>query len=352
MKVAVFHPRSQYASWNMSGGIVEVLGRMGHQATGFHLPAVKELPRYMFEKLQNRLPTAEGLKKFDLILLSGLEHIVHILDLLYGLYEWKHTVTVPKAAWYHESFTRPDVMIDFHPLRPWADDHFFPACQDAEMFDQEAFEAQGHSHWLPLGVDTEVFRPCVENGCELPSPHGHWFENLKTYDCAFIGLLYGPRQQYVQKLSAHLKDVELHYGQVGVYDISGVLEKRTAELLADNYRKIKVFLNLPSLSKLLVSKVYEVMACGTFLLTPALEGTEPQRRNMNLFQSGEHCIFYRATNLPYINQLLRDYSSAEKDDEREKIARAGCELVQREHSLEKRLALMMEKVGNKVESVS
>jgi hypothetical protein len=55
---------------------------------------------------------------------------------------------------------------------------------------------------------------------------------------------------------------------VQVLELGGVNPRKTAELYAENIRKIKVFVNLPTLSQLAVTKIYEVAACGTPLLTP------------------------------------------------------------------------------------
>jgi len=59
-------------------------------------------------------------------------------------------------------------------------------------------------------------------------------------------------------------------GNIQVHDLGGVRVRETALLYADNLRQIKVFVNLPTLSQLAVTKVYEALACGTFLITPAI----------------------------------------------------------------------------------
>ena len=44
--------------------------------------------------------------------------------------------------------------------------------------------------------------------------------------------------------------------------------RRSMELLAETYRRIKVFVTFPSLSNVLVAKVLESMACGCRLVAP------------------------------------------------------------------------------------
>jgi len=128
-----------------------------------------------------------------------------------------------------------------------------------------------------------------------------------------------------------------------VQDIDGVDSHGTAERLARNYRECEIFFNLPSLSRLLVAKVFEVMACGTFLMTPALgKGAGP---NMKLFEHGKELIYYRS--IGEAARSLNDWAKPERAKEREEIARAGCEKVHREHTLEKRLGAVLEKYGVK-----
>jgi hypothetical protein len=328
----------------MSGGLVATLLRMGHDVTDIPIvPNDKPNPMQL-AAFKQRIPNIEELKSLDAIIVSGPEHVCPWLDIGYTKYAWKN-LGVPKAAWYHESFFRDDAMIDFNAVKWTADEHFFPAIQDAEMHDQEAF-AEGHAHWLPFGVDTDVF-------CPRGSMHGQsgtW--NLsKDFDVAFIGLLYDKRKGYLHALSRH-KIPPIRCGSVQVIDMDGFQFEESARRLASNYRRIRLFFNLPAMSRLLVTKVTEVMACGTFLVTPGLNTEDGSARNMDPFKSGEHLVYYRPSHPGGTAQLLNDYLGA--PESREKIAAAGCAEVRAKHTLDIRLNEILAKLGvtNDVPSLS
>ena len=367
MKIAVIFAGTQSAAWSVSDGLLSTLKRMGHK--------VAPCPRG--REGQPRL-SAEALNMADLIIVSGPEH-VFANDALTVLNSeelteesWKREVKPPKLFLYHESATREDQNFQFHKLLSWADHHFFPAIQDAEMYDQASF-ALGRSHWLPFGVDTDVFRPskcvkCNGIGKVAPAPKegqlassvlalpnyvakfgdpcttcgGSGFaKNVHRIPMGFIGMLYGKRKAFISQLRHHLSSVPLRVGQnVGVNDIDGVAWRDSALRLAQNYRECAMFLNFPHLSKLLVTKIYEVMACGTFLLTPILPSEA--ERNMDQFRSGTHLVYYSPTNVPFLNQTCGEFF--EREEQREQIATAGMMEVHRRHRLDQRLEVMLSKV--------
>ena len=111
--------------------------------------------------------------------------------------------------------------------------------------------------------------------------------------------------------------------------------RKSAELYADTLRQTKVFLNLPSLSQLLVTKVYEVMACGAMLVAPLADAPmqyDPIRWLYNPRQ-------------PMDAATLLASLSPEKIQEQ---ARMGCEEVHRNHRLEKRIEIMLSKVSSPI----
>src|SRR5580698_6188037 len=281
MKVGFAYPQSQYSAWSMSQGISATLRRMGHTVTDIPVvPNDKPNPMQL-AAFKQRIPNIEELKSLDAIIVSGPEHVCPWLDYGYTKYAWKN-LGVPKAAWYHESFFRDDAMIDFNQVKWTADEHFFPAIQDAEMHDQEAF-AQGHAHWLPFGVDTEVFRPSHITRMKIPEERGRFardpvFSSSKDFGVCFIGLLYDKRKAYLHALTRH-RTPPIMCGNVQVIDMDGFQFEESARRLASDYRRIKLFLNLPALSRLLVTKLYEVMACGTFIATPELNTEDGSARN-------------------------------------------------------------------------
>lgn len=234
MKLAVFFPASLFSAWACSYGLVNTLRRMGHQ-----VEAVAIDPQ---SRTQGRI--SGFYNHVDGIIISGPEHI--------GKFTPRHNHSV---AWMHETVEREDYgKLDVDAIKRSADVVFCPGIQD----EQYGFR------YLPFGVDTEIFKP----GVPYYYDHETNIEGgvKKTIDAGFIGLLYPKRQEFLAKLKKH--GVNLTTGNVQVLELGGVNPQKTAELYAENIRKIKVFVNLPTLSQLAVTKVYEVMACGTHLLTP------------------------------------------------------------------------------------
>lgn len=341
MKIAIFFSMDPTSGWNAGEGIVRTLRRMGHAVISGPLPTAREASEPMVKMIKDGAPKIEALKACDAIIVSGPEHIAPWIDLCYSKYEWKQ-IDVPKACWLHESCQREDYQIDFDVLKWVGDEWFFPAVQDAEFHDQEPF-ATNRSHWLPFGVDTEMFRPYSPEGVRGYEPAGF----PKVFDVGFLGLLYQKRQLYLKALSHH-NHPPIRCGMCSVNDLHGYHLEESIKLLVSNTRQIKVFFNLPALSRLLVSKVYEVMAAGTFLITPMVPPERGADRNMNPFKTGEHLVYYSPSNLPYVGQLLREWVSPEKDAERQKIAVTGCKEVHAKHSLDVRLQELLSKVSKEV----
>jgi len=328
MKIAVFYSMDPTAGWCMGEGVVRTLRRMGHTVIPGPLPTAREAAPQMIQMVKDGAPKLEALAACDAIIVSGPEHIAPWINLVYTKYEWKQ-IQVPKACWLHESCQREDYSIDLDVLKWCGDEWFFPAVQDAEFHDQEMFAA-GRSHWLPFGVDTEMFKPIAPN---IRDDNAFWH---KDFDIAFLGLLYPKRQQYLKALSRH-DHPPVRIGMCSVNDLHGYHLEDSIKLLVSNTRQIKCFLNLPAMSQLLISKVYETLAVGTFLLTPMLSDNRGANRNMNHFKTGEHLIYYSASNLPYVAQLLREWITPERDAERQKISETGCREVHQKHSLTVRL---------------
>lgn len=335
MKIAVLYPNNPLCSWNMARGLVNTLRRMGHEPLSIPMPTARETSETQLAMFHKSVTSLEVIKRCDLAIVSGPEHIGPWIDAAWGIYEWKN-LGIPRAAWLHESLFREDQNIDFDAIKNFADEWFVPAMQDVEYLDQECF-AKGLAHWLPFGVDTEVFRACPE--CDSTKPHDHWFRRQQDIPIAFLGLMYPKRQIFLQALSRH-DHPPLKIAQVAVQDLDGYNYEKSVELYAQSLRRIKVFFNLPAMSRLLVGKVYEALACGTFLLTPMLPPEGGVSKNMLPFNSPEHLIYYRSSNLGYVAQLLREWSSSEKDEERERIAEAGCREVHEKHSLAVRFEQM------------
>ncbi len=228
MKLAVFFPASLFSAWACSYGLVDCLRRMGHEVTAVPIDPAKP-------NVVGITGIASGV---DALIISGPEHIgKFVAD---AQLAWR----VPAVAWLHETVEREDYgKLDVDAIKRCVDVIFCPAVQD---------EKYGF-RYLPFGVDTEIFAPVNV----VPT---------KSIDAGFIGLLYPKRQAFLAELKKY--GVNLVTGNVQVLELGGVNPRKTAELYAENIRKIKVFVNLPTLSQLAVTKIYEVLACGTPILTP------------------------------------------------------------------------------------
>lgn len=268
MKVGAILPDSFYASWTVTLGLADTFMRLGHDV---HIVKVPQNGRVD----PKQLPPLEMLREFDGLFLSGPEHLAPYLDAVYGQAEWKK-LPVKKVGWYHESNDRDDRHFGFEKLTGWCDTHFFPAVQDAEQLG---------GRWLPFGADTVVFSP--QN-------------RVKRYEVIFIGLLYEKRKQYLQQLAPKLPNVRFTLGNCSVQDLGGIQLRESAELYAKNVNQAQLFLNLPSLSRLVVTKVPEVVACGVPCLTPFPQGDAKNYENYPAF-------FYEPDDLDELARMIQQF---------------------------------------------
>src|SRR5882762_8033107 len=350
LKLCLVFCGSVTAGWSAGDGLANALQKAGHQ--------VLRIPR---GRQDCPLLTVQALNVADAIIVSGPEHIFrthvkggqpngyNLTEDELTIYEWKHEVKPPKIFMYHESNHREDQTFGFEDYLTLGDSHFFPAIQDADTFDQEHF-AKGRSFYLPFGVDTDVFRPLAcpsckggvtKLACKLCLGSGAQ-RSPKDIDVGFVGLLYDKRQRFLANLSQHMKqgrDPWVVVGNVQVLDMDGPSWTDQALRLAMNYRRVKVFLNMPAYSELLVSKVPEVMACGSFILTPMLTGAG--EANCAIFEHAKDLAYYHHTNLPFLVQTMREF--AERDDMRERIASAGMAKVHEKYSLKVQIPEILEK---------
>jgi hypothetical protein len=254
VKLAVFFPASLFSAWCCSYGLVDTLKRMGHAVTALPVQPDNQDPPF-------GAAVERGLGGYDGIVIAGPEHIARGVR--------PNSGRLPTVAWLHETVEREDYgKLDVDAIKRTADIVFCPGKQD---------EKYGF-RYLPFGVDTEIFKPTVTKpGVLAPDDSAAFatFEDVaprKSIDAAFIGLLYPKRQAFLKELKA--QGINLVTGNVQVLELGGINPRETAELYAENLRKIKVFVNLPTLSQLAVTKIYEALACGTPVLTPKIEHME------------------------------------------------------------------------------
>ncbi|TDH59419.1 hypothetical protein E2C06_27510 [Dankookia rubra] len=285
--IAVFHCTARVGSaWCCAEGISVTLAAMGYRVMDCGHP-------------QRGAPPVEALREADLIILGAVEWYGDLLLRHYGT-DWA-ALPMPKAAWYAESAERDDRDFPFGRYQGLADRHYFPAVQDAARFG---------GTWLPFGADTVLFAP-------RPVP--------KRHAAAFLGSLYPKRVEFLARLGIPLDRMA---------PVSDPDPVRSFALLAEAYGSTEVFVNLPAWSRLLVTKVTEVMACGTMLVTPAMDHPSALG-NMAQFEDGRHLVYYPPDQPARLAEILAHYRHAEA--ERLAIAAAGRAEVVRAHSLRARL---------------
>lgn len=193
MKLAYWYPEGTFSAWSISRGAVNALGRMGHEVRACGIdPKAGTV-------FQDEYPTTVEIRSFDGIIVSGPEHIGRVIR---GIYPDWEQISVPKAAWLHETVRREDYgELNLDPIKRLADTIFCPAVQDEEF----------GFRFLPFGVDMDVFRPEPVVSREI--------------DVGFIGLMYPKRQQYLDQIvlpqseleersnRVSLNPMEVHYEQ-------------------------------------------------------------------------------------------------------------------------------------------
>lgn len=242
MKIAVFYTNSHTSAWSLNLGLVDTLKRMGHEVlAGPIVPGATSISKAS-------VPSFEELQSVDALIVSGPEYLTPYIRALYP--NWCE-LAAPSAAWYHESNHREDKEFHFERFVPFYDFNFFPAPQDAE-------ELKGE--FMPFGVDTAMFNQHGDGWC---IDCGRGETPARDIDAAFIGLMYPKRVAYYEALPPDIR-AKLKVGNLLVQDLDGINIRRSAELYAETLRRIKVFVMMPALSQLVVTKVTEVKACGAY----------------------------------------------------------------------------------------
>ena len=110
------------------------------------------------------------------------------------------------------------------------------------------------------------------------------------------------------------------YPFVHIQSVSSSNVRTSFDLLVDAYCSTKIFVNLPGLSRLLVRKITEVMACGTFPLTSSSRSSSAYR-NMEPSEHRKHIVYYDPDDPGEIGRQVTYYLA--NPAERDAIAAAG-----------------------------
>jgi hypothetical protein len=334
MKICLFYPHNLFASWYALGGYVKSLKRLGHEIVDCPFPG-NRVDDATATQLKSVFPTIDKINAgCDCVLSAYHEYSQPWLEAVYGEDDWKR-LTIPVVARYDESMDRSDLGLPARMpvLKAWAQFHSFPAAQDAKEFG---------GYWEPYGADTEMFSPLGLGDVEV----NQYGEAKKLYDVAFIGSLYPLRQKYLKALQeAGGEDhFPFHVGQCFVQDLSGICERESVELLAKNLREIKIFFCLPPMSRLIVCKVCEIMACGTMVMYPRLPGKIAS--NMSQFEDGKEIVYYDVGYMKDNIAMIKKYLDLPK--ERVKIARAGLAKIRERHTIDQMLERILLPVSENV----
>jgi hypothetical protein len=287
LTIAVFHCKaSSISAWNCSDGLVRTLQYMGHRVIDCKNPRLHHMP-------------IEILQAADVIVMSGAEWYDALLLERYGE-EW-NKLRAAKVCWFTETAHRDDRDFPYGLWPRYADFCYCPAKQDADEFGGE---------YLPFGVDTMIF---------TPQPVA------KSVEVGFIGNIYPKRAEYCRNIAFPITRVQ---------PLDDRNPQISYECLAQAYSGIRIFVNLPAYSRLLVTKVSEVMACRTMLITPLLDHPSAVG-NMSLFEDGKHLVYYDPADPKGLGEKIAYYQA--HPDHVDQIAEAGHREILRAHTLVHRL---------------
>lgn len=320
-KIAIFYPHNFLAGWRNLGGFRETLIRMGHEVLDCALPgnAVTAI-----DQVRPKMPTIAQLNGCEVVISFQHEYTQPWLAALYGYEAWSK-LTIPIVARFDESQDRMDLGLPKRTpeLMKWGSHWSFPGAQDAEKY---------KGQWLPFAADVMIFHP-------EPVRIANAARCEKKYDIGFVGSLYPERRKYLEQLSQFIDSrLTFHCGNAIVQDLGGIRERESTELLAENYRQIKVFFCLPPASRLLIEKIFEVMATGTCVFYPRLFGEAA--KNLTIFEDNVHIVYYDVGY--FVNNAKQVGYFLTHDEEREEIAQAGCKLVHEKYTLEAQMQKLLD----------
>lgn len=305
MRLAYFHTNTVLSSWSIWGA-ANVLRRMGHEVFDAPIPTdargvvVRQVTPPELARIARQLPSLTDLAACDRIIVQGPEYVSPWLRTLYDD-QW-YKLSPRRVGLFLESSARGDAQLPIAQLAKDYDLCFFPDLADAER--------QGGLCTRP-SIDTTVFCP------DARTP--------KAYAAGFVGTLYPKRVAFLQRLAPLLEGIPFVAGSVHAHDLGGECHALWTELYVRNLRQLRIHVALPSNNPMPVSRPFETLACGTFLLESS---TLPEP-----LADQKHYRRYDPDDPAALAELIRYYLTHE--DEREAIARAGCEAMRREFAAER-----------------
>jgi len=201
--------------------------------------------------------------------------------------------------------------------------HFFTV--DKKMADWFNTKTNVKGHYLPAGV--------YDKEC-------NYQKTTLKHDVIFVGSKkYHPEWPYRTELIAWLeneyKNKFEHYGNGGKPSVRG-------DKLNNLYWSTKVVVG----DSLCIDfkypdywsdRVYETLGRGGFIIHPYISGMERE------FKDKKHLVFYEYGNMKQLKELIDYY--LEHDDEREKIRKAGHELVKEKYTYKNRWQAIIKELG-------
>ena len=202
-------------------------------------------------------------------------------------------------------------------------EHFFTV--DKKMADWFNKKTNVQGHYLPAGVfDQECILKQVE----------------KTNDLIFVGSRvyhseWPYRTELIEWLSNNYGEKFKQYGSGGIKSIRGIqlnkLYWSTKIVIGDT---LCIGFDYPNYWS---DRVYETLGRGGFIIHPYIKGMEKE------FEDQKHLVFYEYRNFKQLRGLIDYY--LEHDDEREKIRKAGHELVKNNYTYKNRWQYILKELG-------
>lgn len=303
MRLAYFHTDTMLSSWTNWAG-PRILGAMGYEVLDAPIPTdragkvILAITPDEFAAYRARLPSIDALATCDVVIVMGIEYVRPWIEGLYP--EWA-SLAPHRMGFFLESAGHRDVRLPLEALAQQYDVIAFASAWDTAKFG---------------GIS--IRHGCVDLSQFCPGPLP------KVYDAAFCGSLYPSRVSYLRKLQQHL-DRPFLAGDVCAHGIEGDCHETWVGLYVDAIRQMRIHVALPSANPMPVSRPFETMACGTFLLESTVLPAP--------FEDGIHYRRYDPENLIQLAEFIEYYLG--HDEIRETIAAAGCRVMHAQFSIEK-----------------